>query len=288
MKINKPVIIVVIYLFIKIASKIDFHNNVLNSFFSSKYIKYLLLLYFLYKILDLIIKIRREYIKQDYKIDFVDRMSFSIKSGFDGYNEKIKNTIVQEFRVIYYAFFSHKIKKRTTEYEFTYHKNNSALSLYWAFILLTLIETGVIHYLLYINNLHLLNGVLLFINIYTIVFILGHIRAMKIKPIVIDNQTLFLNNGIFISEKILIDSIESIYSVNDFPKNQDGLKIGLIGKLEPINTVIELKNDITFTLFYGIKRSSKKLAFYIDDYKNLSNLINEKIIKKTITQNDII
>ncbi len=180
--------------------------------------------------------------------------------------------------MFYYAFFSGKVKKQNYQYEFTYHKDNTAVSLYWAFIILTLVETGIIHYLLFIYNFHWINGILLLVNLYTLVFFLGHIRAMKAKPIVLDNHSITLNNGLFISEKILIHEIEKIYAYSENIKIQDALKIGLIGKLEPMNVVIEFKIEKSITLIYGIKRTAKNITFHVDDYLRFLEIVNSEMI----------
>lgn len=274
MKLNKTLALVIIYIALKIASYIDFHNSTLNTFFANKYLRYLLLCVFLYKILELMVKIYKSFISQSSEFTFIDRATFSIKNGFIGYPERVGTSVAQEFSMFYYAFFGKK--KKPVDQEFTYHVNNSAVGLYWAFIILTIVETGIIHYLFFVYDLHWLNAVLLLLNVYTIIFILGHIRAMRSKPMIIKNNSLLVNNGLFISEPIAINEIEKIYPYNEglIKSHFKILKLGLVGKLEPINVVVEFKKEKTITLIYGLKRTTKVIAFYIDDYVNFSNTIN--------------
>ena len=80
------------------------------------------------------------------------------------------------------------------------------------------------------------------------------------------NNYLKINNGLFVSEIINYNEIDTILPFNDkIFENNKVLKIGLIGKLEPHNVIIKLKNEKVFTIFYGLEKRSNLIAFYVDD-----------------------
>jgi hypothetical protein len=258
--------LVILYFLVKIASYFDFKNDNLNSFFNSPWLKFTILFYVFFRLFFSVKRVVTEYKKQNYNLDFYDKITLSLKNGLPNFSAKIQKTIAQEISMIYYSLFSYSFNPQKQKNEFTYHINNTSVSLYWVFILITLVEMGILHLIL--NNYHLktMSIILLFINVYSTLFLLAHLNAMKKRFIIFFENSLKINNGLFISEIINYNEIDAILPYNDkiFEFNKV-LKIGLIGKLEPNNVIIKLKNEKKFTIIYGLQKKSDFIAFYVDD-----------------------
>jgi hypothetical protein len=212
-------------------------------------------------------------------LDFYDKITLSLKNGLPNFSPKIQKTIAQEISMIYYSLFSYTFNPQKQKSDFTYHINNTSVSLYWVFILITLVEMGILHLIL--NNYHLktISIILLFINMYSTLFLLAHLNAMKKRFIVFLENGLKINNGLFISEIINYDEIDTILPYNDkiFEFNKV-LKIGLIGKLEPNNVIIKLKTEKNFTIIYGLEKKSNLITFYVDDLFGFEQQLKSQLI----------
>lgn len=279
-----PYLLVIAYITIKIGSYIQFDNEQLNLFFNSTIIKYSIILYAIVRIFFIIRRLIMEYKKQSCNLDFYDKLTLSVKNALPNFSVKIQKTIAQEITMIYYSLFSYSFKPQKQKHDFTYHINNTSVSMYWVLILITLIEMGVLHLIL--NNYHLkiASIVLLFVNIYSTLFLLAHLNAMKKRFIMFSNNYLKINNGLFVSEIINYNEIDTILPFNDkIFENNKVLKIGLIGKLEPHNVIIKLKNEKVFTIFYGLEKRSNLIAFYVD---NKLEFEQQLISKLTVSGSD--
>ncbi len=214
--------------------------------------------------------------------DFYDKINLSIKAALPNFSSKIQLTISQEIATIYYSLFSYWYKPQKQYNEFTYHKNNSAISLYWVFMFIALIETSIVHFVLYKYNLQRLSIVLLFLNIYTSLILLAHINAMKKRFNYVCQTYLKINNGVFISQCILYKNIKKIEPFKEeHLKDKSILRVGLIGKLESQNITIHFNEKQTVKLFYGINKPVMAIALYVDDCVEFENQIAEKLNKFT-------
>ncbi len=279
-----PYLLVTVYITIKIASYIQFDNEQLNFFFNSSIIKYSIILYAMVRIILIVRRVVLGFMLQKTNLDFYDKITLSLKKALPNFSVKIQKTIAQEITMIYYSLFSYSFKPQKQKHDFTYHINNTSVSMYWVFILITLIEMGVLHLIL--NNYHLkiASIALLFINIYSTLFLLAHLNAMKKRFIMFSDNYLKINNGLFVSEIINYNEIDTILSFNDkIFENNKVLKIGLIGKLEPHNVIIKLKTEKIFTIFYGLEKRSNLIAFYVDDKLGFEQQL---ISKLTVSESD--
>jgi hypothetical protein len=270
--------LIFLYFSFKLASFINFSDKRINRFFDNPLIHIIFLVYIAIRLLLLIKRISSSYQNQFNSLDFYDRITLSLQTAFPNFNEKFWSGIAQEISVVYYALFGFKKSKNEQKIGFTYHQNNSAVSLYWVFIFLTLIETGIVHLLLFNYNLQVISFVLLIINVYSILFFVGHINAMKKRFILLEDQGIKLNNGLFISEFIDYSNIAEIGRFNEkLLQDKSVLKIGLIGKLEPHNVFIKLHKETEIKIIYGIVKTVNSIAMYIDEVSKFETQINEKI-----------
>lgn len=129
-------------------------------------------------------------------------------------------------------------------------------------------ETLCVHLLLFHFKFYITSWILLFLNVYTAVGLVAHIKAMKMRPIVLDDNTLFLKYGLFANAKIDLSNIKNIEienSVVDFSKDDKKFKMALLKKVERSNVKISLREDISVELFYGLSRVASEVYFYVDD-----------------------
>jgi hypothetical protein len=179
---------------------------------------------------------------------------------------------VTEVAVFYYGFIHWK-KRKLKPNEFSYHKDSGTISLLIAILFLIVIETGVFHILLAKWNTTaawILTG----ISAYSGIQILGFLKSMLKRPIVIANDILYLRYGIMNETTVRIKDIDSIelYS-KDLELNKTTRKLSFLGNLEGHNIIIKLKNEQTLIGLYGTKTSYKVLALHVDKKQDFKDRI---------------
>ncbi len=189
---------------------------------------------------------------------------------------------VTEVAVIYYGFISWK-KRKLKPNEFSYHKDSGTVGLLIALLFLIAIETVAIHLLLTQWNT-IAAWILTGLSIYSGIQILGFLKSMSKRPIVIQSDKLVLRYGIMNETIISIADIESIeLSTKDIELDKTTRKLSFLGNLEGHNTVLTLKNENLLIGLYGIKRPYKVLALQVDEKVKFKNEIELLLNTETLS-----
>lgn len=169
-----------------------------------------------------------------------------------------------ELAVFYYGFIYWK-KRVLAKNEFTYHRNSGSIGLLIGLIGIIGIETYVLHILLLKWNT-IAAWIVTGLSVYSGIQILGFLKSIIKRPTYIEDNILYLRYGILSEATIVIDNIESIeLSSKDIELNAETRKLSPLGNLENHNVIITLKEENILYGLYGIKKSFKQLAFYIDN-----------------------
>jgi len=189
--------------------------------------------------------------------------------------------LAMEIAVFYFGFISWKKQIPKTN-EYSYHKSSGTIALLASLIFIIGIETFSLHTLIAKWNLTaawIATG----ISIYSGIQIFGFLKSMLVRPILIDNGTLFLRYGIMSETSIDIDSIDSItISSSDIALDKTTIKLSPFGELESHNVILNLKKEHLLTGLYGIKKSYQNIAFFVDQKEEFSSHLNQ--IKKNSLQ----
>ena len=192
--------------------------------------------------------------------------------------------VITKIAVFYYGFFYWK-RRQLKPNEFSYHKDSGTIGLLIALIFIIAIETVTFHILLAKWNI-IAAWVLTGISIYSGIQILGFLKSILKRPIIIEDNTIHFRYGIMSETTINIIDIESIeLSTKDIELNNKTRKLSFLGNLEPHNLVIKLKKENSLTGLYGIKRTYKILALHVDKKQEFKNRIDKVLIMKTETEN---
>ncbi len=232
-------------------------------------IKYLLIFTELATTLYTIIKLRK--IIKEYKFhsqkqpDFVYNLTIAMEKVMG--NFKIWSIVIGEINTIRYGLFFWLVKKEIKDGQkfFTSHKNSGYAAIWAIIFFVILIETTGMH-LLIRNWSPGLAVVITILSAYGIIFFISDLASIIKRPIVFHNNKLFFRIGIRWNAIIKREIIQSVESIRNFDKhkNKDILNCALVS--DP-NIKITLTMPIAFKSFYGIKKSSDKFVFNIDDKK---------------------
>jgi len=182
--------------------------------------------------------------------------------------------LATEIAVIYYCFINWK-KRKLAENEFSYYKENGIIAILFAVIFIIIIETFVLHILLQKWSITVA-WVVSFLSIYTCLQIFALIRSMNKRPIIIDLKEgkIALRYGFFGESTVLLDTIEHVeISSTSLADDKSIVQFSPLGNLNGHNIIIHLKSQNTLNGFYGIKKTYKSIAIYVDEKEKFQHMI---------------
>jgi hypothetical protein len=269
----------VFYLTFKITPFIfEMENNFFEIIFKWKiYLNIAFLLYLIWKATVFIINLKKNlFQKRENTIDDFSIISSSLQKSIKF--KKIGRLLTFEFCSFYYCFIKW-IKSEENENQFSGFKNSGVSSLYIGLMIASIAEAFAFHSILISRNKNLAIAFLI-LHIYILINLIGHLKAIRYRSHLISAQKILIRYGLFDTLEVPISQILKIEKFEgDYEKNKDLVKFALLGKIEPHNICIELKNILAVKLPFGISREPKKILFYIDDVHNFITIINEKIEK---------
>lgn len=104
--------------------------------------------------------------------------------------------LLTELSIFYYSLFSWHTKATVLPGQtFTYHKNTSSIAVNILLIHGAVLESIGFHYILQSWN-EIAAYILLFLNVYGVLYFLGEIQATRLTPFYLSNQSLYLQVGL--------------------------------------------------------------------------------------------
>ncbi|MDO6848105.1 beta-carotene 15,15'-monooxygenase [Priestia megaterium] len=202
-------------------------------------------------------------------------------------NEKFpKQTFIHilctEMLMFYYAFGTWKKKRSNERNTFTLYKRSSFITFQIMIIHAVVIETLGLHWLLH-NTSIILSVVLLILNIYSIVFFIGDIQALRLNPLRVDDDRLYISFGLAKRMEIPFrDIAEIVEDAHILEQKIPNTTIEFIArdfeKVHP-NLLLILKSPIEATLFMGIKKKYQQVAIRVDDPHAFKRIVKERLEK---------
>lgn len=175
--------------------------------------------------------------------------------------------VAAEPSILFYAFASWRSKPFVPEgaRAFSYHRRNASVATLYTIFFASLVEIVAVHFLLRTAAPRVDIAVLL-ISAYGAVWVLGFIRAVQLRPILLTSQALLVRTGLLWRVDIPRTAIESIAfgNVKAPPKRTPGYVRAALG--EP-NVLITLRAPARAHGPYGIVRDVARVGLVIDDLK---------------------
>jgi len=214
--------------------------------------------------------------QKDTSVDFFTALK---KTCAEILPKPVAGPFATEISVFYYGLFYWK-RRKLAENEFSYHKESTALSLFFVLIFIIAIEVVPVHILLEKWN-SLAAWILTILSIYSGLQIFGYAKSLMKRPIAIENNDLSLRYGIIQEAEIPLADIKEItLSSKEFDKEENIVRLSLLGEMEGHNMIIETNNENTLHGLFGSKKSFTKIALHVDkpaDFKAyIKTLLNNR------------
>lgn len=206
---------------------------------------------------------------------FIFSFPFSVEKYVK--NNPIIHVLCAEAMVFYYAFLSWR---KAPPSGITMYKNSSYIAFQIMMIHAIIIETIGIHWWLHDKSV-IISIILLVLNIYSVIFFIANIQAIRLNPVYTSEASIFLSVGLLKRAEIEFDNIEFIIEDHDIltsklSKDTAEFVVGDLEKVYP-DIILSMKEPVRVTLMMGIQKEYSKIAIRSDQTAQLKELIMSKL-----------
>jgi hypothetical protein len=196
-------------------------------------------------------------------IYFIDALEASIRPIFG--NHLFVKLLTIEFALIFLAFFGWFMRYKTVDSQaniFTYHRKSLYPMVFLVFLLLMILETVGLHLLIQ-HWSPLVAWILTIISIYGLFWMIGEFNALRLLPIVLTGEKLYLRSGLRWSASLhLTDIVDIQRPKRTNAKSPDYLSFARAG--DP-HLVLVLKQPTRVSGLFGSQRQVSRIGLFLDD-----------------------
>lgn len=208
-------------------------------------------------------------------------------SFFDAVNQYVpRNIIIQmlcsEFIMVYYALFAWR---RKPEAGFTLYKNTSYMAFIIMIIHAIILETLGFHWWLHEKSF-IFSIILLVFNVYSVLFFLADMNALRLNSTRIQDGYLYLSMGLMKRVKIKLIDIEYLSQDKEeleakLDENTATFIVKEFQEGKP-HVILHMKKPTTVTFMMGLEKQFTKIAIQCDQSNELIQKINDSLIEPSI------
>jgi hypothetical protein len=230
----------------------------------------LLELYIAYTVITRLPKLLKEYKSLSKQNSF---FLFNVKNAVEKHLPGNKTALIftTEFSLFHYALFSWKKKIHINGGQaFTYHKKTSVNAVYIMLIHAIAIESIGLHYFLHNWNA-VVSYILLFLNVYGILYFIAEIQATRLTPYLLTDNHLLLQTGFSKSLHLPLSQIKE-FKYYEGPekfsrKEMDDLYDARVADfiVEKPTFEILLHEPQEMHMMYGFKRNVNRIVLNVDE-----------------------
>ena len=206
--------------------------------------------------------------------------SFSAAVREQAREHPIVKVLLAEMLVCYYAFASWRKKPAIGANDFTLHHNSSFTAFRVMLIHALVLETIAIHWMLY-EKYFLLAMILLVVDVYTVIFFLADMQAVRLNPLKVTNEGLYISFGIMKRIEMKWSDIEEIIEDNEMlQKKRSKDTINFIARDFEVThptVILKLKSPVEATLLMGLSRRYEKVAIKVDNPAPFKGVLRDKL-----------
>lgn len=189
--------------------------------------------------------------------------------------------IAAEVLMFYYAVASWKRQPPVGQNLFTLHRKTSMLALNIMLIHAIVIETIGIHWWLHEKSF-ILSVVLLVLNVYSVIYFIADIQAIRLNPLKINEDHLQLSLGLSKRMEIPYDAIEKVdwgADAEAYPLKKKNLIEFIARDFEDVKPqcIIHFNRPLKATLFLGAEKEFITAAIRVDDLERFKQTLSKKL-----------
>ncbi|MEI5905897.1 hypothetical protein WAK64_02300 [Bacillus spongiae] len=216
---------------------------------------------------------------------FQQRLEYALSTQFT--IKRVIDVITSELAMIYYCFFSWRKKPLAnlgSVQVFTFHKKTSAIALYIMLIHALILESVGFHFVL-LSWSPTLATIVLVLNLYTLLFFIAELQAIRLCPFIMMDQHLHLQVGLMRQLTVPFDKVSNIKYYQGPEKLSKSIQKesfdGVVADLMKEKPTFEINFEmpVEAKMMYGMKRKVRKAYVRPDNPKQFYDALTEKIHK---------
>ncbi len=194
---------------------------------------------------------------------------FSFPHAVDTHVQKnpLIHVLCSELLMFYYALFSWR---KTAKKGLTLHTKTSFVAFQVMIIHAIVIETLGIHWWLH-NKYPIVSIILLILNIYSVLFFIGDLQAVRLIPAQVRNGTLFLSAGLMKRTEIQLNQITEIIVDQQILQQKLSKETAqfIMKDLETPkpNILLKMKTPVKVIMPFGLEKQYTEVAILVDEPK---------------------
>lgn len=194
--------------------------------------------------------------------------------------------IITEFSLAYFAvggWFKKFVNRDSNHLVFSYYRQSGYAAVLGIIMMILLAETTALHLLLQVwskTAAWIFTG----LSIYSLFWLLGDYHAMRLHPIVLSQEFLFIRTGLRWRVNIPLAEIIVVQKFNAREKPARGY-LGLSVFGDP-RLIIRCRQPVVVQGLFGIKREVSLLGLSVDDEKNFLETLQQRMHKDAIGATD--
>jgi hypothetical protein len=182
--------------------------------------------------------------------------------------------------MFYYAFATWKNHAPKNEFTFTLHRKSSAIAFQIMLIHAIIFESIGLHWWLH-SVAPIVSIIILILNMYGLILLIGDIQALRLNPMLVTDEKLYLSLGLMKRMEISWTNIEKIIEEpEELDKKSTKDTIEFIAKdfevVKP-TVILQLKQPTKAVFLMGIKREYIRVAIRVDEVADFMKILKDKV-----------
>jgi hypothetical protein len=186
---------------------------------------------------------------------------------------RIGGLFASEIGMIYYGILGGK-KAKSGDRVFFYHRNTTSITIMWAFFVLLIVETGLLHLFL-VQWSEIVAWIIFVLSIYSGIQFLAILRATTRRPTFIADGKLYLRFSVLREAVVELANIDQVQINNQQPEEDEVLNLNPINHINEHNVILRLKQPSTLQGFLGFEKPFKTLLLHVDEPDRFQISLNE-------------
>jgi len=182
-------------------------------------------------------------------------------------HHRIARVFTSEWMMLKHALGSFRKKPLVSERHFTAHQQTSIIAFYIMLIHAVVLETLGVHWLIHELN-PVISWVMILLNIYTILFFIGEIEAIRLNPITVEEDKITIPFGLM--RRVTVNK-NNVYTIRkpengEYDEKDKTAFHGILIDFEKgvPNVVIEVHEPVTVKYIYGFEKQVEKIYLKLD------------------------
>lgn len=189
----------------------------------------------------------------------------------------VADAVAHELAVLYYAMvpWARRADGGAGSMAFSYHRESGLQALLVAAVAISVIETLAVH-LLMRKAYPVAATALLILSVYGIVWLVGFLRALRLRPVLLTERDLHIRLGLLWDVQVPYGEIEGILSGRGVAaeRSPDILRAAI----GTPRVVIGLRRAFSVSKPYGLgKREVRRIGFSVDERKRFQEVLLSRI-----------